>query len=126
MVVIALALYAAFQWQKAEQALAGGNFSHYELYVAEQERDEAISRELAANAMLNLQTDPELSLLLAIQAVSISDTTESLSTLKNVISISEDIKTEELLAKARGRLTRTWSVEECIKYLYQESCPQNP
>jgi len=125
-VVVALGLYATYQWQTAERALQSGSSSQYESYVAEQERDQALSRELAANSKLNLQTDPQLSLLLAIQAISESETTEAVDALKQVMKISEDIEVEELLARAQEQLTRSWSLDECKKYLHQETCPASP
>jgi WD40 repeat protein len=33
---------------------------------------------------------------------------------------------DELMSLARSRLTRTWRVEECQKYLHQDTCPAQP
>lgn len=46
----------------------------YNYFVAEQERALAFSRELTASAQTNLMVDPELSALLALQALDISQT----------------------------------------------------
>src|SRR5262249_46147202 len=44
---------------------------------AERERKMAFSRELAANALARLEADPELSVLLALEAVKLAHTAES-------------------------------------------------
>jgi WD40 repeat protein len=36
------------------------------------------------------------------------------------------IPPDELLALARSRLTRAWTVEECQQYLHTEVCPSTP
>jgi WD40 repeat protein len=34
--------------------------------------------------------------------------------------------TADLIALAQSRLTRTWALEECIKYLHMQQCPSEP
>ena len=36
------------------------------------------------------------------------------------------LRIEELVNLARSRLTRTWTTEECMRYLHMESCPPAP
>ena len=36
------------------------------------------------------------------------------------------VQIEDLVALARSRLTRTWTLEECQKLLHMEQCPQRP
>jgi hypothetical protein len=52
---------------------------------AETERAAATSRALAANAFLNLPTDPELSLLLGLEAAKASPTTEAETALRSAL-----------------------------------------
>ncbi len=54
--------------------------------LAERRGDEAFARELAANAMEQLPTNPELSLLLAIEAAKRSQVAETENTLRQVLS----------------------------------------
>ena len=70
------------------QAIESANLAEAAQAEAEQQRDEAIrqtslavSRDLAAQAQANLDTDPELSALLAIESIKISDTDEAWSML---------------------------------------------
>jgi hypothetical protein len=50
--------------------------------AAEQARAEALSRELAANAIVHLPQDPELSVLLAIEALRVAPTTQAEDALR--------------------------------------------
>jgi WD40 repeat protein/transcriptional regulator with XRE-family HTH domain len=43
----------------------------------------------------------------------------------HVVRIYE-LNTEGLIAIAKSRLTRTWTLEECQKYLHMEACPTEP
>jgi WD40 repeat protein/transcriptional regulator with XRE-family HTH domain len=52
---------------------------------------------------------------------------------KHLFSGSDDgtvreytLSIDELMSLARSRLTRTWRVEECQKYLHQDTCPVQP
>jgi WD40 repeat protein len=52
---------------------------------------------------------------------------------KHLFSGSDDgtvqeytLSIDELMSLARSRLTRTWRVEECQKYLHQDTCPAQP
>ena len=52
---------------------------------------------------------------------------------KHLFSGSDDgtvqeytLSIDELMSLARLRLTRTWRVEECQKYLHQDTCPAQP
>ncbi len=103
--------------QKKEQS------DDHERKKIEEERDQAFSRELAANAKLTKQTDPELSLLLAIEAVSRYETTEAIETLRQLVQAPPEMKTKKLLTLAQSYATRSWSLEECQMYLHQKSCP---
>jgi WD40 repeat protein/class 3 adenylate cyclase len=67
-VALALALVAGLQWQRADEA---GKIS--------------ISRELASAAVNNLETDPELSVLLALQALEVYETKDAINALHQSI-----------------------------------------
>ena len=36
------------------------------------------------------------------------------------------LNVNELMATATGRLTRTWTQEECVQYLHTDQCPAEP
>jgi hypothetical protein len=55
---------------------------------ARQQRDSALSRQIAANATAQLSVDPELSLLLARRAFAVSPTPEAASVLRQATSDS--------------------------------------
>jgi WD40 repeat protein len=57
-------------------------FATRERNAAEQARAEALSRELAANAIVQLPQDPELSVLLAIEALRVAPTTQAEDALR--------------------------------------------
>ena len=52
---------------------------------------------------------------------------------KNLVTAGRDgtvrvyiLPLEEVIALARSRLTRTWTVEECQRFLHHEVCPAWP
>jgi hypothetical protein len=57
----------------------------WQLVVAQQERALATSRELAANAQINLRVDPDLSALLALQAIAAADTHQAWTVLRQAV-----------------------------------------
>lgn len=73
--VAALALFSGWQWRRASQEQA----------AAENNARVALSRELAAAAVANLQTDPELSTLLALHALDASETLEAVNALHQAL-----------------------------------------
>jgi WD40 repeat protein len=66
-------------------ALLQRNTAVEQKHEAEKQRAEATSRALAANAFLNLPTDPELSVLLGLEAAKASPTSEAESALRGGI-----------------------------------------
>ncbi len=76
--LVALILAVAAIWfaqqsnQNAQTAIAQKGIAETERLKAEDERRIAFTRELSVNAVNNLETDPERSILLALQAVSVS------------------------------------------------------
>jgi hypothetical protein len=128
-VVMSILVVTAFQRGMAEErAMAefekdAAQESEHGAWLA---KSEATSRELAAMALLNLEKDPELSILLALEAVSESDTPEAIEALRLAVDASEIEDVDELLRLAEQRLTRWWTPEECEKYLRRTECPPPP
>jgi hypothetical protein len=93
-------------------------------------RDQAISRELALDAIIYLNQDPELSVLLAMQAYKTAPTTEaeialrqSLSVLRPGTNVQINAATiEQLQTLAQNWVSRRLTAAECQKYLHQEAC----
>jgi WD40 repeat protein len=61
-------------------------------------------------------------------AISFSPDGRQLVTVSNKGSTLQMYFTQiaDLIALAQSRLTRTWTLEECIKYLHMEQCPSEP
>jgi serine/threonine protein kinase len=90
---------------------------------------EAQARELAANARAQLPADPQLSLLLGIQAASLTQSAlpESAEALRAALqSVAPDLPlpgtTLELVALARTQAQRPLTPAECQQYL-RSACP---
>jgi len=79
-------------------AVALANFALQQRNLSETQTLLAISRELAASAISNLDVDPERSILLALEALKLTDTKEAVNALH--------------LAVQTSRLRRTVQVEE--------------
>jgi hypothetical protein len=98
---------------------------------------ESQAREWAATALVTLERDPQLSLLLALQAVSATQsadgsiTPEAEQALRTVLRAVDaqaalPASIDELISFARQRLTRGWTAEECQTYLHTAACPAMP
>ncbi len=74
--------------EERNAALAAEAEADLQRGIAEQERDLTRSRELAGQAKLNQDSDPELSILLALEALSVAHTTEAETVLHEVIQSS--------------------------------------
>lgn len=92
----------------------------------------AQARELAAQAQLALDTDPQLSLLLALRAAALTESVlpeaenalrQTLATIDPELTLPGSL--QELIAVARTRLTRAWTSAECEAYL-RAACPEEP
>ncbi len=71
--------------QNADLAATAVVGAEEERRIAEEERNLAVSREVAASSISNLEVDPELSILLALQALDFSHTLEAESALHSAI-----------------------------------------
>ncbi|MDW8327113.1 MAG: hypothetical protein RMK99_11140, partial [Anaerolineales bacterium] len=85
--------------------------------------------ELAAQAQLVASTDPQLSLLLALHAASLTERPmpEVEDALRRALRAADPNQaspedTPALLEAARRALTRTWTAAECRRYL-RGPCP---
>ncbi len=92
----------------------------------------ARARELAAWSEARLDMDPQLSLLLALQAMTEagSATPEAEAALRRSLQAVDPAaalpeSADALVALARNRLTRTWTAGECQQYL-RAACPAAP
>lgn len=91
---------------------------------------QAISRQLAAEALANLQTDPQLSALLAMQGLATAHTPEAEQALRQALESAQvgynaslnNLDPEELQIWAQDRITRQLTEAECQKYLRQNNC----
>ncbi|MBI4771839.1 MAG: hypothetical protein HY784_15855 [Chloroflexi bacterium] len=110
--------------------------SRQQSQAAQQQARIAVARELAAAAIGSLETDPERGVLLALQAVSATYTTdhtwteEAEEALRQALEAAgtsprSNLRIEDLVALAQSRVTRSLTAEECQKYLHTEPCPGN-
>jgi WD40 repeat protein/class 3 adenylate cyclase/energy-coupling factor transporter ATP-binding protein EcfA2 len=91
--------------------------------VAEEQANLSSSRELAAAAINNLETDPELSILLALESIKKAETTEGLASLRQALmayrlSASIQAHTGEVLGVAAspdGKHFATLGRDELVK-----------
>jgi len=88
----------------AAAALLLGRQARVNARQAEQEALTARSHELAAQAINNLETDPERSILLALQAVSTANTSEAENALHRAVQVSRAVLT------LSGHKDDVWSV----------------
>lgn len=99
-------------------------------------RDQAVldravvySSKVAGDALNSLSTDPELGVLLALQALKIGYTTEAEEVLRQALTTLDGwtnnpaLDIEALQTLARRKVTRQLTVAECQTYLPQEPCP---
>ncbi|MCB0192024.1 MAG: N-acetylmuramoyl-L-alanine amidase [Anaerolineae bacterium] len=105
MTVAGLAIWAVLQKNIAEEALGEADESRTE---AEQERDQSDALRLAFSSLTNLENDPDLSILLAVEAVS--------KTLSSGLGVT--IEAEDALRKT---ITRTETIER--ELLASETMP---
>ena len=93
-------------------------------------RDQAASRELAADAVIHLDKDPELSVLLAMQALKAAQTEEAEDALRQALNVVRPgnnaqisaASLEQLQTLAQNWVSRRLTNAECKKYLHQEAC----
>ena len=74
----------------------------------------------------DVTTGEELLTLPGIGSVAFSPDGTRLATVdadSNSVNIYT-LKIEDLVALAQSRLTRTWTLDECRKFLHMDQCPQ--
>lgn len=107
------------------QAEASAHLARANAIDAGRQRDIAQSRELAANSISLLQTDSNLSLILATKAASIARTTQAENALRQCLLESPlrdqamFMPFDELVKSARGLSPRELTPEERERYLHE-------
>ena len=87
------------------------------------------SRKLAADAVRNLDQDPELGILLALRALNLTYTPEAEDALRQALYTADGVtrlqnmNVEELKTQAQNQVARQLTSAECQVYLPQEPCP---
>lgn len=99
---------------------------------ADLERMLATSRQLAADALLNLNDDPELSVRLALHGLTFSYSEEAEEALRRALEVAgmesgsylnaQPVETLQSLAESMG--TRHLTTAECQQYLHRNGCPE--
>jgi hypothetical protein len=93
------------------------------------DRAVAYSGKLAGDALNILATDPELGVLLALQALAISHTPKAEDALRQTLyaldgsTSGQSLDVDALQTLARGKVARQLTAAECQTYLPQEPCP---
>jgi len=95
-----------------------------------QQAQTLMARSVAANAQLMRPTDPQLALLLALHAATLTAPVEpsAEAALRDALlnlepNLSLPPTAPELIALARGKTTRALTSLECMQYLGTSSCP---
>ena len=94
----------------AGAALALGSQAAANASAAEGERQVALAREVAASALNNLSTDPERSILLALQAVRISTEDAKPLLVEAEDALHQAVETSRLRTTFRGHNSQLWSL----------------
>ncbi len=94
----------------AGAALALGNQAAANASAAEGERQVALAREVAALALNSLPTDPERSILLALQAVRISTEDAKPLLVEVEDALHQAVETSRLRTTLRGHNSQLWSL----------------
>lgn len=109
--------------------LISGYWAGVNIRRAENQARLAQAHELAAQAQLAVSADPQLSLLLALYAATLTDspTLEAEDALRLALRAADPNQpppeaTPALLEAARRALTRSWTAAECQRYL-RGPCP---
>src|SRR6266545_562701 len=78
--------------------------------TAQQEQQVAFVRELSASAVNNLAVDPELSILLSLQAVNINIQNDQPVLVEVQDALHRSIQTSRVIATLKGHMSGVWSV----------------